>query len=83
VRWRERGALLLKTSDFRLDFNEERGTDSNEGRGRLRLPDEERENCSQITSTRNEGELPYGRRRTRDEGPADASGVELIASVAR
>jgi hypothetical protein len=38
-------------------LDERRGTNSNEERGRLRLPDEERGSCSQITSTRDEGEL--------------------------
>jgi len=36
-------------------WDEGRGTNANEERGRLRLPDEERESYVEITSTRNEG----------------------------
>ena len=46
-----------------VDWNERRGTNSNEERGRTRLPDEGRGSFSRITSTRDEEELPHA-----DEG---------------
>jgi hypothetical protein len=47
----------VEGSDCQSD--EGRGRNSNEERGILRLPDEERGSCSRITSTRDEGELPH------------------------
>jgi hypothetical protein len=50
----------------------QRGTNPNEERGRLRLPDEDEE-VALRSHRRGTREKPI----TRDKGPADASGVEL------